>query len=120
MVLPAACDNQALVELRIMTTNAGGNDEYVGIDNINITGTQRGKLLLINDVSVTEGNSGTVTVHLHGQPDLSRLPLGGVTFEIGTSDGTATVADNDYVCQLRRSAPPFPRGRRPRTRSTWW
>ncbi|MBL7748443.1 MAG: hypothetical protein JNM19_13485, partial [Chitinophagaceae bacterium] len=37
--LPAACDNQALVQVRIITTNAVGNDEWVGIDDINITGT---------------------------------------------------------------------------------
>ncbi len=33
-VLPAAAGNQARVELRIITTNAVGNDELVGIDNI--------------------------------------------------------------------------------------
>ncbi|MCU0456750.1 MAG: Ig-like domain-containing protein, partial [Bacteroidales bacterium] len=32
--LPAACNNQAQVQIRIITTNANGNDEYVGIDNI--------------------------------------------------------------------------------------
>jgi len=37
LVLPAAAENQSLVELRIMTTNASGNDEWVGIDDISIT-----------------------------------------------------------------------------------
>jgi predicted extracellular nuclease len=37
VTLPAACNNQSLVELRIMTTNAVGNDEWVGIDDINIS-----------------------------------------------------------------------------------
>src|ERR1044071_3800396 len=32
--LPAAADNQPLVQIRIMTTNAVGNDEWVGIDDI--------------------------------------------------------------------------------------
>ncbi|MGA9772812.1 MAG: C25 family cysteine peptidase [Blastocatellia bacterium] len=32
--LPAAADNQPLVQIRIMTTNAIGNDEWVGIDDI--------------------------------------------------------------------------------------
>ncbi len=35
--LPAACNNQAEVQLRIMTSNAVGNDEWVGIDDIVIT-----------------------------------------------------------------------------------
>ena len=39
VTLPAAVDNAALVQLRIMTTNAPGNDEWVGVDNISITGT---------------------------------------------------------------------------------
>ncbi|MFN2438798.1 MAG: Calx-beta domain-containing protein, partial [Chitinophagaceae bacterium] len=37
IVLPAICDNQPQVELRIITTNAVGNDEWIGIDNINIS-----------------------------------------------------------------------------------
>jgi VCBS repeat-containing protein len=51
--------------------------------------------LTINDVSLSEGNSGTTTftftVSLSGP-----APAGGVTFDIATADGTATVADNDY------------------------
>ena len=39
VVLPAAADNQAQVQVRVMTTNAVGNDEWVGIDDISITGT---------------------------------------------------------------------------------
>lgn len=37
VALPAAVNNQLWVELRIMTVNAVGNDEWVGIDNISIT-----------------------------------------------------------------------------------
>ncbi len=39
ITLPAAADNQPLVMLRIMTTNAIGNDEWVGVDDLSITGT---------------------------------------------------------------------------------
>jgi hypothetical protein len=39
VTLPVACENQAEVQLRIMTTNAVGNDVWVGIDDISITGT---------------------------------------------------------------------------------
>lgn len=35
--LPATANNRPLVQLRIMTTNAIGSDEWVGIDNISIT-----------------------------------------------------------------------------------
>ena len=37
VTLPAAANNQAQVEVRIMTTNAGGSDEWVGIDDINVS-----------------------------------------------------------------------------------
>ncbi len=39
VTLPAAADNQPLVQLRILTTNAAGNDEWVGVDNIVIDGS---------------------------------------------------------------------------------
>jgi hypothetical protein len=35
--LPAAANNQPVVQVRIITSNAVGNDEWVGIDDINIT-----------------------------------------------------------------------------------
>ena len=50
----------------------------------------------INNVSVLEGNSGTTTATF--TVSLSApAGAGGVTFDIATADGTATVADNDYV-----------------------
>ncbi len=52
--------------------------------------------LAIDDVSVTEGNSGTVTANFTVSLS-SPAPAGGVNFDIATADETATVADNDYV-----------------------
>ncbi len=37
VTLPAVANNQSVVEVRIMTTNAAGNDEWVGIDDIQVT-----------------------------------------------------------------------------------
>jgi hypothetical protein len=37
LTLPAAANNQPIVEVRVMTTNAAGNDEWVGIDDISVT-----------------------------------------------------------------------------------
>ena len=36
--LPSSADNQPLVQVRIITSNAQGGDEWVGIDDIGITG----------------------------------------------------------------------------------
>jgi hypothetical protein len=38
VVLPAEAAMQPVLEIRIMTTNAGGFDEWVGIDDIRVTG----------------------------------------------------------------------------------
>jgi MYXO-CTERM domain-containing protein len=35
--LPAAVDNQPVVQIRIITTNAMGNDEWIGVDDLSIT-----------------------------------------------------------------------------------
>ena len=40
--LPANANNQALVQIRVITTNAVGNDEWVGIDDISITADSSG------------------------------------------------------------------------------
>lgn len=37
LTLPASANNQGQVEVRILTTNAPGNDEWVGIDDINVS-----------------------------------------------------------------------------------
>jgi uncharacterized protein len=63
VTLPADANNAAELEIRIMTTNAVGNDEWVGIDDIEIdsepiaVGTPG--TLSIADASLVEGNSGT-------------------------------------------------------------
>jgi predicted extracellular nuclease len=55
-----------------------------------------GTVVTVDDVSHDEGNSSTTdftfTVSLS-----AAAPAGGVTFDIATHDGTATVADGDYV-----------------------
>ena len=98
--LPAAASNQSTVQVRIITANAAGNDEWVGIDNISVT--NQSPSLTINDVSQAETDAGTTTFTF--TVSLSHpAPAGGVTFDIATADGTATdgigEADTDYVAQ---------------------
>jgi hypothetical protein len=45
--LPADVDNQSEVQFRIITTNAPGSDEWVGIDNISITGSSTAQVITI-------------------------------------------------------------------------
>jgi hypothetical protein len=54
--------------------------------------------LSIDDVTKTEGDSGTITYTFTVSLDKPAGP-GGVTFDIATADGTATTADSDYVAK---------------------
>lgn len=80
--------------------NATGADDGLGIDDFSITANPGGgpvtPNLSINDVTQAEGNSGTTTFSFTVSLS-SPANAGGVTFDIATADGTATVANNDYV-----------------------
>jgi len=103
--LPAGADNQAEVQVRVMTANAGGNDEWVGVDDISITGTCGGGLALsISDVTLAEGNPPGTTTFTFAVTLTAPAGAGGVTFDIATADGTAEddnpgTEDEDYVAQ---------------------
>ncbi|MBN8705452.1 MAG: T9SS type A sorting domain-containing protein [Bacteroidetes bacterium] len=65
--LPEVAENQAAVQLRIITTNAAGNDEWVGVDDILIngdplTGGKPKVSLSLSSISISEGSLDPVTV----------------------------------------------------------
>ncbi len=62
VVLPAAANNQSTVELRIMTTNATGSDEWVGIDDISITANYAPTGFSLAPNSVLENKSASTVV----------------------------------------------------------
>ncbi|MBW8311576.1 MAG: DUF11 domain-containing protein [Rhizobium sp.] len=97
VVLPAGAEGQALVELRIITSNAGGSDEWVGIDDISVTAAAAPLRIAVDDVSLAEGEAGTTTASFTvslNQP----APVGGVSFDVATANGTAT-AGSDYAAR---------------------
>ncbi|WP_293907275.1 Calx-beta domain-containing protein [Phenylobacterium sp.] len=92
--LPAALNGQSEIQLRFMTTNAAGSDEWLGVDNIGVTSdAQAGASVAVGNVSIAEGDAGdqllTFTV-TRSNAD------GAFTLDYGTQDGTAT-AGSDYV-----------------------
>jgi len=94
--LPAACDNQPLVQVRIMTTNVIGSDAMVGIDDINITGTGGGSINLsgtgaANPSNVPAGNATllTVTVTPANTPPSTGIA---VSADLSTIGGAASQA----------------------------
>jgi uncharacterized repeat protein (TIGR01451 family) len=66
VTLPAAANNQTQVQLRIMTTNAVGSDEWVGIDDLQITGEVIPELIISKDAPeiVLPGETYTYTLSL--------------------------------------------------------
>ncbi len=96
--LPVAAENQALVQVRIITANAAGSDEWVGIDDLSVTAGAGPALPTLNvgDAMVTEGDAGTATATFTVSLT-APAGAGGVTFDFATADGTATVAGNDYL-----------------------
>jgi predicted extracellular nuclease len=98
-VLPAAADNQGLVEVRVMTSDAVGADEWIAVDDIVVSTAGCGPPavnLTVSDVTAAESDAGTSTFTFQVNLSAPAGP-GGVTFDVATADGTATVANNDYV-----------------------
>ncbi len=100
--LPAAANNQSQLQVRIMTANASGNDEWVGIDDISVTALSVGdpapqitgvtplagssalpdNNLTINFDEAVTAEADAVTLSCNGSPvSLAGLPVGapGVT-----------------------------------------
>ncbi|HVS82095.1 MAG TPA: lamin tail domain-containing protein [Pyrinomonadaceae bacterium] len=117
--LPLAVNAGDEVWLRWVDINDAGNDHGLGIDDFSVTANGVATpspsptptpsptpspsptptptpALLINDVAQVEGNSGTSSFTFTVSLSLPAL-AGGVTFNVDTADGTATIADNDYV-----------------------
>ncbi|WP_053076556.1 ExeM/NucH family extracellular endonuclease [Caenimonas sp. SL110] len=65
VVLPAEVNGQAQVEVRIITTNATGSDEWVGIDDISVTSSPTVAPVAVQtftpNASTTEGSSDAST-----------------------------------------------------------
>jgi hypothetical protein len=61
VTLPATANNQALVQIRIMTTNATGSDEWVGVDDISVTGSPLDVPPTITSTAPISGATGVPT-----------------------------------------------------------
>jgi predicted extracellular nuclease len=87
--LPADANNQPLVEVRVITANAAGNDEWIGIDDITVTSDditvpQPGNFS-ITGASVVEGAAATTT---------------DIVFTVTRAGGTSGAADVSYTVNL--------------------
>jgi len=88
--------NGATFWVRYNDFNATGADDGLAVDDFTVIANFTGAFLSIDDVTKLEGNAGA-TVYTFTVSLSAPAPPGGVTFTISSADGSATVADNDYV-----------------------
>jgi hypothetical protein len=113
VILPEAVNNQPQVQVRIITANASGNDEWVGIDDINISASKAVSIAAGGDATeggvngsfnVTFSPATTATTSFdYSFPDVATgtatfgtdytvsLTVGGAGSAITASEGTITV-----------------------------
>ena len=93
VALPTACNNQAVVQLRIITANAVGNDEWIGIDDISITGTNTAPTS-----AVISGN-GEICIgeNISDVPVFVTITGGQSPFTVVYSNGTSNTTVNNYT-----------------------
>lgn len=84
-LLPADADDQPIVDVRIITANAAGNDEWVGIDDLSIVSSPIPPTLAFDPVSADEGNAGNTTFTFA----ITKTSAAAATVQVATSDGTA-------------------------------
>ncbi|MGC1374854.1 MAG: ExeM/NucH family extracellular endonuclease, partial [Anaerolineales bacterium] len=111
VTLPAAADNQALVQLRIITANAVGSDEWIGIDDISISAaapTFPSGVGSASPNSVAPGDTTLLTVAVTpgANPTSTSLAVSGDLSSIGGasnqtffddgSNGDVTAGDNTF------------------------
>ena len=96
VLLPPDADNRAELQVRVITSNAVGNDEWVGVDDIAVAVDTGPPSLSIDDTSVIEGDGGVIDARVVVRLNRVAGP-GGVTFDVATADGTALAENADYV-----------------------
>lgn len=99
VTLPAAADNQPQVQVRILTSDAVGNDEWIGVDDIFVFGEPPPPpAVTIANASVLEGNPpGTTTLTFTAT--LAQAIATNCEFNIeqfGTPPGTAATPGVDF------------------------
>ncbi|MDB5721113.1 MAG: hypothetical protein JWP15_1731 [Alphaproteobacteria bacterium] len=95
VTLPADANNAATLQIRILTTNAIGSDEWVGIDDINVSSNQGPPSYSIADAAAFEGNSATtpITFTVTRAGDTSAAGNVGYSVDLGSDGFSASASD---------------------------
>jgi hypothetical protein len=99
LVLPAGANNAPRLEIRILTTNASGSDEWVGIDDIVVSSQVSAPSLSIADAAAFEGTAG-------GSQIVFTVTRAGDTSGASTADYTVTFAGGGFSASADDFATP--------------
>jgi uncharacterized protein len=80
--LPAAADNQPQLQVRIITANAAGNDEWVGVDDIAVTSSTGPATYSVADRVGFEGNAGPATFTFNVTRNGDATAAGSVDYQV--------------------------------------
>jgi hypothetical protein len=107
VALPAEVNNQSQVQVRILTTNAAGNDELVGIDDILVTSTKgddpipdRPGEFSIGDATVIEGNAGTTAITFTVTRGQDSNVAASVDYSISLPGGATGASASDFAAPM--------------------
>ncbi len=99
VTLPASADNQPLVQVRIITTDAVGSDEWIGIDDIRVTGNAASNTNPSGSGSANPDPSvvgGAVLLTVAASPGANPASTGlHVSADLSSIGGSSTQAFND-------------------------
>lgn len=90
VTLPATVNNQGQVEIRIITVDAAGSDEWIGIDNISVTSSA---LVVVADTTAPVVISSSPIDGATMVPVASNLALN-FSEQVNLGSGTITISDN--------------------------
>ncbi|MEA3002148.1 MAG: uncharacterized protein QOH81_936 [Sphingomonadales bacterium] len=102
VTLPGDANGAATLEVRIMTSNAGGNDEWVGIDNIHVGSSATTVIVdhpgsfAITDSSVVEGNAGTTPISFTVSREAGSNVAATVHYQVNLPGGAAGASAGDF------------------------
>ncbi|HEX8468866.1 MAG TPA: cadherin domain-containing protein [Allosphingosinicella sp.] len=103
VVLPSAANNQSQVQVRILTTNAAGNDELIGIDDIVVSSVESGIIVpdkpgafSITDALVTEGNAGTTPITFTVSRGADSNVAAAITYTVNLPGGATGASASDF------------------------
>lgn len=120
--LPADADNQSQVQVRLLTTNAAGNDELVGIDDIRVTSTagstpvpDRPGAFSIGDASVIEGNAGTTPITFTVTRGTDSNVAASVNYAVTLPGGASGASAGDFAAPVLTGTLTFAAGEFSRT-----